>query len=342
MDSTKLKRYGIYRGIVVDNNDTGVLNYSDGKENEVIKPFGRCKIFFEGIYPEAFREKHKDLLPWAEPVYPLWGGNTATAVQELQDKKSETEVVKNYTNAVTGWSSVPHIGTYVWGFFEDGNIQYPKFFGVTQVGPMYLAEHKNQHVIATDNVKIIIDEEPENINSTNRVDSNNDDCTPTAKAFAEIANLKKKNMPTTVNITVVASKPKNGKEDIENYCAINLNIIGNVNANIKGHIYENHEGDKFITQKGNLYHKIEGDIEIEHIGYIKETHTLAGGSAPHARDFIVKGGDNHEIYGMNTNVTITGNKEEKVGGERNAVVCANETVMATGAVTLNGQIIKLN
>lgn len=340
MDSNKLKRYGIYRGIVVDNNDTGVLNYNNGIENDVIKPFGRCKVFFEGIYPETFRTTNKDLLPWAEPVYPIWGGNTGTAVQEMQDKNGETIVVKNYTNSVTGWSSVPHIGTYVWGFFEDGNIQFPKFFGVTQVGPMYLAEHKNQHVIATDNVKIVIDEEPENINSTNRVDSNNSDCTPTAKAFAEIANLKKKNMPTTVNITIVAQKPDNGKEDKENYCAINLNIIGNVNANIKGHIYEEHEGDRFITQKGNLYHKIEGDIEIEHIGYIKEVHKLSGGGDV-ARDFIVEG-NNNEIYSKDVNVTISGNKIEQVGGNRDSTVCANENVQAAGVLALKGQVVKLN
>lgn len=340
MDSTKIKRYGIYRGIVVDNNDTGVLNYSDGKENEVIKPFGRCKIFFEGIYPEAFRENF-DNLPWAEPVYPLWGGNSSNAVQENIEFLSGEDIAKNYSNPVTGWSSVPHIGTYVWGFFEDGNIQYPKFFGVSQVGPMYLAEHKNQHVIATDNVKIVIDEEPENVNSTNRVDSANDDCTATAKAFAEIANLKKKNMPTTVNITIVAEKPEKGKENEENYCAINLNIIGNVNANIKGHIYENHEGDKFITQKGNLYHKIEGDIEIEHVGYIKETHKFSG-DGPTARDFIVSGGDNNEIYSKNKSVTISGNSEEKVGQNRTATVCANETVNATGVLALKGSVVKLN
>lgn len=341
MDSSKIKRYGIYRGIVVDNNDTGVLNYNEkGQENEVIKPFGRCKIFFEGIYPERFREDYKDLLPWAEPVYPIWGGNSGTAVQEMMDSKSETSVVKNYTNAVTGWSSVPHIGTYVWGFFEDGNIQYPKFFGVTQVGPMYLAEHKNQHVIATDNVKIIIDEEPENINSTNKVDSNNSDCTPTAKAFASIANLKKTNMPTTVNITIVAEKPDKGKEDKENYCAINLNIIGNVNAKVQGHIYEEHIGDRFITQKGNLYHKIEGDIEIEHVGYIKEVHRNSKGGT--ARDFIVDGGDNKEIYSMNVDVTVSGNKNEKIGQEQTSFAGANNTIAATGKLGLSGAVIALN
>ena len=318
----RVKKYGIYRGIVVDNNDDGIIDTKDGAV-PIGKAFGRCKIFFEGIYPEKYRKKPENL-PWAEPVYPIFGGNTSTAVQK-DTEKDDPSVIKNYTNSVVGWASVPHTGTYVWGFFEEGNIQYPKFFGTTQAGPMFMAEHKNQHIICTDNVKIIIDEEPENEKATTYNDSLNKECT--SSVVANSNNLCLEKMPTTVNITITAVKPEKGKREETDYCAVNLNITGNINMNVKGNIYENHEGHRFITQVGNTFHKITGDIEIEHTGYLKETHygnrdfTVTKGTK--GRDLDV--GDDFETYTENRTVNVGINQTTHIGGNHTETVVKDET-----------------
>lgn len=328
IDATKVKHYGIYRGIVLDNNDPGIT-----VNKAKYKPSGRCKIFFEGIYSEKFREEQGKYLPWAEPVYPIFGGNTSTAVQKDLDEKSETSVIKNYTNPVVGWGSVPHIGAYVWGFFEDGNIQYPKFFGVTQMGPCYLPEHKNQHVIATDNVKIIIDEEPENVNNTkNLCNSNNTNCTPTCQLFKD--ELQKTKMPTTVNITIVGNRPKKGKKGMTDYCAINLNIVGNVNAKIDGNVYEHINGDKFITQEGNLYHRIVGDIEIEHTGDLYETH--------HGNRKLTVNGEEEQTFNKNKNVNVTLNSTDNILKTHQLIVGENDMRQVSGNITDTASVINLN
>lgn len=317
----KVKKYGIYRGIVVDNNDDGMVETKDGNTS-IKKAFGRCKVFFEGIYPEKYR-KEPENLPWAEPVYPIFGGNTSVSVQK-EEEKDKADVIKNYTNSVVGWASVPHTGTYVWGFFEEGNIQYPKFFGTTQAGPQFMSEHKNQHIICTDNVKIIIDEEPEHKKATTQNDSLNKKCTSSVVSNAKKLCLEK--MPTTVNITITATKPTKSKREATDFCAVNLNITGNINMNVKGNIYENHEGHRFITQVGNTFHKITGDIEIEHTGYLKETHY---GN----RDFTVtkgtKGrdldkGDDTETYTENRTVKVGIDQTTTIGGKHTETVTKEE------------------
>ena len=63
-----VKYYGIYRGVVLDNNDTGIEE-PDTSSSGKNKGFGRCKIFFEGIYPDKFKEAMGKMLPWAEPIF---------------------------------------------------------------------------------------------------------------------------------------------------------------------------------------------------------------------------------------------------------------------------------
>lgn len=325
-----IKYPAIYRGVVVDNNDDGMLE--DGSETHI---FGRCKIFVDGVYPDEFREDSAKMLPWAEPVFPIFGGNSTTAEEEEADAESEIQPIKNYTNSLVGWASVPHIGATVWVFFENGNIQYPKYFGMTQTGNKYLSEHKNQHVIATDNVKIIIDEEPENQQSTARSESNNNESTATVAMMGDSAELNKSNMPTRVNITVVCNKPEGGQENETNYCAVNLNIIGNVNSHIQGNVYQQIDGDRFITVNGNQYIRYNGDIEIEHKGLLKETHYGK-------RDFMVTDGDNTEKYTQNFSSSVVGNSTYEIGGNRSVTIGGNETREASGNMTDKGAMINHN
>lgn len=125
---------GIRRGIVIDNRDP--------------ESRGRCKIFIPGLYPKEFAETPENL-PWAEPAMSLFGGGWTS------EKNSEFKE--------TGVCSVPHMGTkgdgaQVWVFFDSNDIRYPVYFAVAQSGPGWFSRHNNQHVITTDNVKIIVDE----------------------------------------------------------------------------------------------------------------------------------------------------------------------------------------
>lgn len=307
MDNSNLRHYGIYRGVVLDNDDPGIAG------SDVKKGFGRCKVFFEGIYPEEFKSAAGKLLPWAEPIFPIFGGNAYTQTQQELDKKLTPQVIKGWTNKYTGWCSIPHVGAYVWGFFQEGNINYPKFFGMSQAGNNFMSEHKNQHVFCSDNVKIVIDENALNINSSNKFDSNNKDCTSTAQ------NQVKEKMPTLVNIEVTNLKPEGASEDEKSFCAINLNITGNVNANIKGNVYEQIEGNKYITHKGNTFIKQEGDIEIEHYGLLVETHYGD-------RKFAVRKGQGSNKKGEGKNEEIIeGTEKRTILQDQNEEICGNHS-----------------
>lgn len=325
----KTKYYGIYRGIVLDNRDDGLL--SDG--TPIQQPGGRCKIFFEGVYPEKFRENNGASLPWAEPIFPIFGGSGMTEVQSQKNEELQESVYQNFKNPIVGVMSTPHIGAMVWGFFEEGNIQYPKFFGTTHTGFSWSPEHRNQHIISTDNVRIVIDEEVENEKSTQKTDSANELTTSSAEAFADAT--KKKQMPVRVNITIDAIPPENSLIDKEGknttYCAVNLTINGNVNSRIYGNVYERHEGDLFKTHIGNTYERIEGDIEVEHIGYTRIYHEGK-------REFTVDKGDNFETYGQNQTVHVVQNLSDTIDQNQTLLIkgTSTNTVKKNKTTTIEG------
>ena len=111
------KYYGHKRGLVVSNEDYYVSDNDKLKDENFI--FGRIKVYVEGVYPVEFA-KAPEMLPWAEPVMPLFGGNGSTEAQrkfDEVDNSSHFAITKNYTNASTGVNTVPHVGSYVWVFF---------------------------------------------------------------------------------------------------------------------------------------------------------------------------------------------------------------------------------
>lgn len=125
--------FGMKRGIVISNSDPECR--------------GRCKIFVPGVYPQKFADQ-PDSLPWAEPAMSLFGGGWSSA---------------SSANRETGVCTVPHAGTngdgaQVWVFFDNDDIRYPVYFAVAQSGDGWFSRHSNQHVIATDNVRIAVDE----------------------------------------------------------------------------------------------------------------------------------------------------------------------------------------
>lgn len=99
---------GFYRG--------KVLAHSDG---------GRCKIFWPGVSDEKFQNS-PDMLPDAEQASPLFAS--------AQEKD--------------GLFFYPQIGSIVWGFFENGDVNFPVYFassiggGLDNVSKIYGSEVK--------------------------------------------------------------------------------------------------------------------------------------------------------------------------------------------------------
>lgn len=213
---------GIYRGKILDNHDP--LNK------------GRCKIFIPGVYSELLSKDYNNL-PYAEPVISLFGGNYSNNNA-------------NNLNTETGISTVPHIGTEVWVFFENGNHNYPKFFGVAQGGEGWLSEHNNQHIIKTDNVTIIIDESFTNTPETSGVYQT----TCNFNSYNDNGNVLSVDKIKTDNPTRVDIRIKNTGN-----AAVNLILDGDVNIKIKGNVYQDITGDKHERIKGNIYIQHDGD-----------------------------------------------------------------------------------
>jgi hypothetical protein len=90
----QLKLSGIYRGIVVDNVDSS--------------KFGRIKVKVHGLFDDV----NTGQIPWAKPALPI------------------------FTGAGVGYGNfaVPEIGSYVWCFFEAGDVYQPIYFAEAGTG----------------------------------------------------------------------------------------------------------------------------------------------------------------------------------------------------------------
>ena len=301
---SELNFNGMYRGIVVDNYDPAIK--------------GQCKIYVPGVYPEKLAETPANL-PWAEPVMPLFGGDFTN--------KREGDL-----NIETGVTTIPHNGANLWLFFEQGDQNYPKYFGAVQGGAGWHSEHNNQHVIHTDNVRVRVDENPQSSASTCKFDSYN--------AGNNERSQKKQiaQMPTRVDVEIWN----------EGGNAINLIVKGNVNLKIDGDLFEDHTGDKHLTHTGNVYKQHDGDVFevhngdtiLNHKGKINYLHkgdsteihtgTWSYTNTHGDRKVDIKDGElNTSIIGGYV-LDLTGPKLDKIKGDesRNVVGSKSETITA--------------
>lgn len=231
---------GFYRGEVKDHKDPLVK--------------GRVKIFVPGVYPSEFESK-PDSLPWSEPVMSLFGGSANS-----NGSTADPDYIR-FTE--TGVSSTPHVGAHVWVFFERGDHNEPRHFGVCQGGSGWLSAHKNQHVVQTNNVRICVDEDPTRIVepvdgeiNTNHLTYNNANCTHISREREESSSAR-------VAITIEHSGE----------CAIDLNIVGNINMHVVGDMYLEQDGDRHETILGDIYRKHKGDLHLEHVGDVLHEQT---------------------------------------------------------------------
>ena len=233
------KLFGMYRGIVTYNS-----NYVDGtakesastteaKTDEELK--GRCKVFVYGVYPEIFLGEPAKL-PWAEPAYPIFGGN-ADGV---------------------GVNSVPKEGSHVWVFFEQGDYNKPVYSFGCQGGDGWVADHVKQHVIKTDSVEITIDEDYENGWKSSTLTINVDSSEGEAVNIDITGNVNltiSGDVAETINGDVTRDITGNVAETIEG--DVTRDITGNVVETITGDVAETITGtydataDGIMTLKGN-------------------------------------------------------------------------------------------
>jgi hypothetical protein len=269
------KFYGHYRGTVIENFDPKVK--------------GRCKIWVRAVYPEEFKDLPKNL-PWAEPAMPIFGGSY--------------KALSSGDKPETGMTGPPHIGAELWLFFEQGDHNYPIYCFAAQSGPGWMSEHKNQHVIQTDNVRIRIDEEPTlpvdgtPEKSTSKFDSYNTNCTHLSKPLAE------KQIPTRLDIDVLGN--------------VNIVINGSTNMLINGNVYQEINGDKHETLIGNHYIKHVGDLHIEREGDV--LYELTGDTT-----HVIKQGDYTKIRTGDEYLNQEGNYNEYVSQNYTKYIGVSET-----------------
>lgn len=326
---------GIYRGYVVWNDDPKVK--------------GRIKVFVPGVYSDKY-ESLPDCLPWARPFSPSFGGGSNNPNNE------DNHVLNNEV----GWCSVPHAGNITTGaqvfvFFENGDINYPIYFGVAQSGEGWFSEHPNQHCFRSDNIKVRIDENVYDKRSTSKFDSYNTYNSNVAKA-----NLKRKckkegwkfdenngnieQLETRLDIEIEASKIN----------AVNLNIHGNVNMHIDGdwfveHIgdyYEYREGDRYLKHKGNtyieengIYRKVlNGPESYEHNGNYTENQVGDSLITRHGKYHDQIDNNVTHIYNENYKLKVNKSAYEIVGYDKDIKVGHNLNldVINNGTVNVGG------
>ena len=132
-----LKYSGFYRGLVLDNLDPDKQ--------------GRIKV---RIYPmfagDDIEAKH---IPWAVPAMPLFGG----------------------AGSGFGAFCIPEIDTYVWTFFEEGDVYQPIYFAEAQTASYGIPEstetnYPYRKVLRTKNgIEIIIDDSLNTIRVSNQL-----------------------------------------------------------------------------------------------------------------------------------------------------------------------------
>lgn len=303
----------IYRGTVVYNKDPEIK--------------GKCKIFVHGVYPQEYFSL-PDLLPWAEPAMPIMGGSWTNENGGL--------------NKETGWCSPPHsgrspeTGAQVFVFFESGDINKPVYFAAAQSGPGWFSEHVNQHVFHSDNVRVRIDENPNDANSTCKFSTYNQQNSQTS-----IADGTKENVPTRIDIEVEATGLN----------AVNIQVHGDVNMHIDGDWYVEHIGDKHETHIGDHYIRHEGTTYIESVGDYTSTregsiYDIIEGNQDtviHAnRNLTVMGNDNYTILGFATHdITMDytfnakNNAYYKILGDENKVIAGNSEILIQKDQTIN-------
>ncbi len=216
-------------------------------------------------------------------------------------------------------------GAQVFVFFEAGDLNKPVYFAAAQSGPGWFAEHPNQHVFHSDNIRVRIDEDPAHPDSTCKFNTYND-----KNNVFSINDGTKTERQTRLDIEVLA----------KNINAVNVQIHGDVNMKILGDWYVHHEGNKHETHIGDHYVKHIGDTVIEEEGITIFDHI--GDYQQHIdgnfTEWITK--DYSGTIEQDSTLNIGNNSEEDIGGSYTKLVSdfAKYQVIGNEEHTINGAL----
>ena len=300
--------FGMYRALVVDNKD---------KEQ-----FGRVLVWIPDVMPEVDRKKGI----WARPANnPLGGRN-------MEDDKE---------NYYTGTSYIPRKGSWVFVFFEGGNINKPYYFGAldlentkvlpeNQVGSNY--EDKWTIIKSNKGRAIVVSDDPDD-------------------ARVEITGTKRelKNKPTgdtgsvykiDDNMTTVLIDEREGKQKvlIRTYKGDFLHIDideQNLQAYFKNDIVIKCDNDLKITANG--------DIDIKSLaGDIRAQADSGEFNIKSAADYKqTSGGSTNSKSQKKTNIESTEDTNIKAGGNVNIDgTIVNEQTGAAGSASDASDAVK--
>ena len=302
-----------------------------------------------GIYDDKYSSL-AECLPWTRPFSPVFGGGS----------NNPNNDDKHLLNSETGWCSVPHAGTAMTGsqvfvFFENGDINFPVYFGVAQSGEGWFSEHPNQHCFRSDNIKVRIDENVLDKRSTSKFDSYTRNNSNVAKANLQRKSQRKGWKFNESNGCIDQLETRLDIEiEADNMNAVNLNIHGNVNLHIDGdwfveHIgdyYEYREGDRYIKHNGNTYIEengirrkvLNGSESYEHTGNYVKNQTGDSLITQHGRKYEQIDNDVTYVYGENHNLTVKKSSYENIGSDKSINIWNNFnlSVINNGTANIGG------
>jgi hypothetical protein len=281
--------YGNYRAKVVDNKDK--------------QQFGRVFVWIPDLMPEL--DSTKDGI-WARPANNPMGGRNL-------EGGSQSE------NFYAGTSYIPKVDSWVWIFFEKGNINFPYYFGAldlentrvlpeNQLGSNF--EDKWTVFKSHQGRTIIISDDPDD-------------------ARVEITGKKRKlaNSPTgdlwsvtgiTGNQTTILMDERNEQEKIliKTYKGdyININIEErSVEIEMAGDIHIKHGGNLYVSTKGDMHFLSAASI---HMTAKDEINIVSG------HRFNIESGEEF-------NKNVLSNSVEKCGGKK-IMICSEEYYRKSG------------
>ena len=288
-------------------------------------------MFIPGVYSDKYETQPANL-PWARPFSPSFGGGSMNPGNED----------RHVLNDEVGWCSVPHAGdaktgSQVFVFFENGDINFPVYFGVAQSDEGWFSEHPNQHCFRSDNIRVRIDENVKDPRSTCKFNSYNTynsevakknlerDCEKNSWKFnRDEGNIEQ--LETRLDIEIEASKMN----------AVNLNIHGNVNMHIDGDWFIEHFGNKYEYHEGDLYVKHNGHTYIEEDGHHRKV--LNGNQT------FEHNGNSVENQEGDTLVTRTGSYYSQIDNDVTHMYNGNYKIKVNGntdEVTRNDKIVEV-
>lgn len=245
--------FGFYRGIVIDNKDPEF--------------FGRVKVLLPGLFPDLI-DKNEGI--WAYPANNPIGGRN----KDMSDKN-----LQNY-----GSLYIPEKESWVWIFFEGGNLNNPFYFSSLDIKNQKVPPENRYGsnyelkwtIFRSKNGKVIIisdDEDDSRVEITGNKKNNEDIFTIDGNQKVILIDERKGkekilikdekgnyiNIDTKNNKIHIYSNDNINQQSKKDY---NITVDNDMNIDVKNNVNYNIKKDVNIKINGNLKITVDGNIDI--------------------------------------------------------------------------------